>query len=114
MYIPDLYKNENQIEIEQFLTNNGFAILINQTNGRSWGTHTPLVLEKTIDGKSILTGHISKENPQAENFKEGEEILAIFNGPHSYISSSWYDHEKCSYMELYCSTCLWKIKIIIF
>lgn len=94
MYIPDLYKNENQIEIEEFLTNNGFAILINQTNGRSWGTHTPLVLEKTIDGKSILTGHISKENPQAENFKEGEEILAIFNGPHSYISSSWYDHEN--------------------
>ncbi|WP_319800121.1 MULTISPECIES: FMN-binding negative transcriptional regulator [Flavobacterium] len=94
MYIPDLYKNENQPEIEQFLRDNGFAILINQTNGKLWGTHTPLVFEKTPEGKAILSGHISKENPQAENLKDREEILAIFNGPHSYISSSWYDHEN--------------------
>ena len=94
MYIPDLYKNENQTEIKQFLHDNGFAILINQTNSKLWGTHTPLVLEKTPEGKAILSGHISKENPQAGSLKDNEEILAIFNGPHSYISSSWYDHEN--------------------
>ena len=94
MYIPDLYKNENQEDIEQFLHENGFAILINQTNGRLWGTHAPLFLETESDGKQILGGHISRENPQAQNFKEGDEVLAIFNGPHTYISSSWYDHEN--------------------
>ena len=94
MYIPDLYKNENQAEIEDFLRDNGFAILINQTNGKLWGTHTPLVFEKTSEGKPILSGHISKENQQADSLKDNEEILAIFNGPHSYISSSWYDHEN--------------------
>jgi transcriptional regulator len=93
MYIPDLYKNENQQDIEQFLNENGFAILINQTNGKLWGTHTPLFLEKTND-KIILSGHISAENPQAQSLTNNEEILAIFNGPHSYISSSWYDHEN--------------------
>jgi len=91
MYIPDLYKNENQQEIEHFLHENGFAILINQTNGKHWGTHTPLFLEAE---KQILSGHISRENPQAQSFQNGEEILAIFTGPHTYISSSWYDHEN--------------------
>lgn len=93
MYIPDLFKNENQHEIEQFLHENGFAILINQTHGKYWGTHTPLFLEKHND-KLILSGHISRENPQSESFKNEEEVLAIFNGPHTYISSSWYDHEN--------------------
>ena len=94
MYIPDLFKNENQTEVEQFLHENGFAILINQTNGKLWGTHTPLFLESTPNGKKILGGHISRQNPQAVNFKEGDEVLAIFNGPHTYISPSWYDHEN--------------------
>lgn len=93
MYIPELFKNEDQSEIEQFLHENGFAILVNQTRGKIWGTHTPLFLEKQND-KFILSGHISRENPQAESLKNDEEILAIFNGPHTYISSSWYDHEN--------------------
>lgn len=93
MYIPDLYKNEKQTEIEQLIHENGFAILVNQTNGKLWATHIPLLLENK-DGKQILVGHVSKLNPQAESFKSNEEVLAIFSGAHSYISSSWYDHEN--------------------
>ena len=94
MYIPDLYKNENQAEIEKFISENGFAILVNQTNGKLWATHIPLILGTNSDGKQIMIGHISKLNPQAESFKQNDEVLSIFNGSHSYISSSWYDHEN--------------------
>ena len=94
MYIPNLYKNENQTEIEQFLHENGFAILVNQTNGKLWATHIPLILGTNSNGEQILIGHISKLNPQAESFKQNDEVLAIFSGSHSYISSSWYDHEN--------------------
>lgn len=94
MYIPDLYKNENQEEIQNFIHQNGFAILVNQTDGKLWATHTPLILETNADGKQILVGHISKANPQAESFKSNDDVLAIFSGAHTYISSSWYDHEN--------------------
>ncbi len=94
MYIPDLYKNENQEEIQNFLHENGFAILINQTNGKLWATHIPLILDKNDLGKDILIGHVSKENPQGESFSNNTDVLAVFSGPHSYISSSWYDHEN--------------------
>ena len=93
MYIPELYKNENQEEIQKFIHDNGFAILINQTNGKLWATHIPLVLEEK-DGKQILVGHVSKLNPQGESFKTNDDVLAIFSGAHTYISSSWYDHEN--------------------
>jgi transcriptional regulator len=93
MYIPELYKNENQEEIQSFIYQNGFGILVNQTNGKLWATHIPLLLEEK-DGKQILVGHISKANPQADSFKSNDDVLAIFHGAHSYISSSWYDHEN--------------------
>jgi transcriptional regulator len=94
MYIPDLFKNENQTEIKQFIHDNGFAILVNQTDGKLWATHIPLLLETNDLGKIILTGHLSIDNPQGESFSTNSDVLAIFSGPHSYISSSWYDHEN--------------------
>ena len=94
MYIPEIYKNENQEEIKNFIHENGFAILVNQTNGKLWVTHIPLILETNENGEQQLIGHVSKLNPQAESFTSYDDVLAIFTGAHSYISSSWYDHEN--------------------
>jgi transcriptional regulator len=94
MYIPELYKNENQTEIRNFIHENGFALLINQVNGKPWATHIPLLLETNAEGKELLVGHLSLENPQAQSLRNDSEVLAVFSGPHAYISSSWYDHEN--------------------
>ena len=94
MYIPENYSLTNQAEIHEFLHKNGFVLLINQTLGKLWATHVPLVLDFKSDGTPYLLGHISKANPQHEGFAENNEILAVFTGPHAYISSSWYDHEN--------------------
>ncbi len=94
MYISENYKNENQQEIIDFLETNSFGILINQTDGKPWATHIPMILGKSDDGKSILSGHISKANPQWKSFVSDHIVLAIFTGPHSYISSSWYQKEN--------------------
>ncbi len=94
MYIPDIYKNENQSEIIRFIEENSFAILVNTSNDKINATHIPLFIEENTNGKLILSGHISKLNPQCENFEQNGNVLAIFSGAHSYISSSWYDHEE--------------------
>lgn len=94
MYIPELYKTENQEEIQNFIHQNGFGILVNQTDGKLWATHIPMVLETNKLGQQILVGHVSKLNPQAASFQNNNAVLAIFSGVHSYISSSWYDHEN--------------------
>lgn len=94
MYIPDIYKNENQSEILRFIEENSFAILVNQSNDKINATHIPLFVEESDDKQLVLSGHISKLNPQSENFAENGTVLAIFSGAHSYISSSWYDYEE--------------------
>ena len=94
MYIPDIYVNENRSEILSFIEENSFAILVNQSNDKINATHIPLFIEEGNDSQLVLSGHISKLNPQCENFAENGTVLAIFSGAHSYISSSWYDYEE--------------------
>ncbi len=94
MYIPPHYKNENLNEIKEFITQNSFGILVNQVNGKPWATHIPLELAIDSDGNDVLEGHIAKANKQWHYFKEDVKVLCIFNGPHSYVSSSWYTEEE--------------------
>ncbi len=94
MYIPQDYKNENLKEVKEFIINNSFGILINHINGKPWATHIPLELDKDSNGNDILVGHIAKANPQWKYFVEDKDVLCIFNGPNTYVSSSWYAEEE--------------------
>lgn len=96
MYIPEIYKNENPEEIRSFLKENAFGILVTHKDGKSCATHIPLEFATKDDGTEIIHAHISKANEQVAHLVDGSEALCIFNGPHSYISASWYDFEEVS------------------
>ena len=94
MYTPNHYKNEDLKQVREFIKSNSFGILVNQVDGKPWATHIPIELDTDEEGKDILVSHISKANPQWKSFNEKEEVLCIFNGPHTYVSSSWYMDEE--------------------
>jgi len=81
---------QNNEQVLKFIHENGFGILVTIVDGKPWATHTPMILSSD---QKTLSGHISKANIQWRTFND-QEVLAIFQGPHSYISSSWYDHEN--------------------
>jgi len=91
MFTPKLYQNNDPDFSKDFIGRNGFGILVTQNEGKMWATHIPMILSE--DG-TRLSGHISKANKQWKDFESTGEVLAIFNGPHTYVSSSWYDHEN--------------------
>ncbi len=94
MYTPAHYKNQNIAEVKEFLKQNSFGILVSQVEGRPWATHIPLELDMDESGNDVLVSHIAKANPQWKFFSNDTEVLCIFNGPHSYVSSSWYEKEE--------------------
>lgn len=91
MYTPAHFKNTNADEVKDFIRANSFAALTSFTGTKLVATHIPL--ELTADAQ-CLQGHLSKANPQWKYFTDQSEVMAIFTGPHTYISSSWYDHEN--------------------
>lgn len=94
MYVPGYSRNQDMDEVKSFIRENSFGILVSNASGKLQATHIPLELSTREDGKDILTGHISKANRQWKSFSDDNHVLVIFNGPHTYISSSWYDHEN--------------------
>lgn len=94
MYIPEYQRNNNISEVKAFIRQNSFGILVSQMAGKPWATHIPLELDSNAEGKDLLVGHIARANPQWKDFAQNEEVLCIFNGPHAYISSSWYQEEE--------------------
>ncbi len=92
MYIPKINKINDKDEIFRFIRENPFAIIISNNNDEITATHTPVELLVKPDGSAVLRTHIAKANPQWKNFTDATELMVIFNGPHTYISSSWYNH----------------------
>lgn len=94
MYIPSKYENTNLKEVKEFIQSNAFGILTSLSKGRLWATHIPLELEINEGSPDVLVGHIAKANEQWKDFDNNKEVLCIFNGPHTYVSSSWYKKEE--------------------
>ncbi len=94
MYVPLHYQNTDLNDIKEFIAQNSFGILINQVDDKPWATHIPLELDVDDQGNNVLVGHIAKANPQWKYFGENKKVLCIFNGPHCYVSSSWYQEEE--------------------
>lgn len=94
MYIPRRFEEKDTEKIHAFIRENSFAILISIQDGRPIGTHIPLQLEIGADGKAGLMGHISRGNEQKHSLTPGAKVLAIFPGPHAYVSPRWYTEMK--------------------
>lgn len=90
MYIPRRYEEKDSEKINAFLRENSFAILVSVKDGLPIGTHIPLQLYKNTAGEDVLLGHISRGNEQKHTLVDGARVLAIFPGPHAYVSPRWY------------------------
>jgi transcriptional regulator len=56
-------------------------------------TASHLLMEVVEDGEGLfVNGHMSRANPLWKTFEKNLEVLVIFQGPHTYISPTWYNH----------------------
>ncbi|WP_172370420.1 FMN-binding negative transcriptional regulator [Sporosarcina jiandibaonis] len=93
MYIPKYFKVTNVDEISGFIQKNSFGTVITTEQGKPIATHLPMALKKK-DEDYYITGHMAYGNLQWKTFEHCDNVLVMFQGPHAYISSSWYGHEE--------------------
>ena len=91
MYIPKLYREEDKAKILEFIRQNDFAVLVTYDGEKPVASH--LLMEMVEEGEKIfINGHMSKANPHWKTFEKNPEVLVIFQGAHTYISPTWYNH----------------------
>lgn len=91
MYLPEHFREENGERIAALLRAYPFALMITVREGLPQVSHLPLVYETDASGKSWLYGHFARANPQWQDLGSGAQALAVFNGPHAYVSPGWYE-----------------------
>jgi transcriptional regulator len=91
MYTPKLYREEDRLTILQFMQENEFVTLVCHDGKRQAASH--LLVEVIEEGERLLVnGHMSRANPLWKTFEYNPEVLLIFQGPHTYISPTWYNY----------------------
>jgi len=66
-----------------------FGLLVSRSDDGIVASHVPFVVDR--DGDNLhLHAHLARPNPQVRQLARGGEVLAIFHGPHAYISPNWY------------------------
>ena len=86
MYVPKHFEITDKGEINSFIEANAFGQLVSTLDGRLFSTHLPVLLN---DEGNHLLGHLARANPQWRDIDE-QEVLITLQGPHDYISPSWY------------------------
>jgi len=93
MYIPKAFREDDMSTLHTFIEVNSFATLVTQHEGLPFATHLPFLLDSERGSNGTLLAHMARANPQWHDLASAQEVLVIFQGPHAYISPSWYEIE---------------------
>ena len=89
MYVRRSFAVSDEKILDSFIEKYGFATLVSSSSSGLVASHIPITLRRT-DGQAVLVGHVARANSHWRQFDGSAETLAIFHGPHAYVSPSWY------------------------
>jgi transcriptional regulator len=94
MYNIPYFKADDSKDVLEFMHEHSFITLCGcDSKNRPVVTHVPILIEET-DGAVFLLGHMMKQTDHHKAFADNNNVLAVFSGPHSYVSASWYVNKQ--------------------
>ncbi len=89
MYVPEAFRSEDRAQLLLHAAAHPFATVITHVTGDEdvAVSHLPLLVDAH---RNVLRGHLARENPQRAHLEAGADAMAIFHGPHGYVSPSVY------------------------
>ena len=89
VYLPPAFTETRTDVLMAHIERYDFGLLVSHGEAGLVASHIPFLTER--DGEPLhLIGHLARPNPQVRDLAHGGEVLAIFHGPHAYISPNWY------------------------
>ncbi|MFM9865243.1 MAG: FMN-binding negative transcriptional regulator [Micropepsaceae bacterium] len=106
MYVPKHFAVDDLASQHELIDACDFGIVVSSGADGLFATHIPLMLKRDEGRFGTLYGHVARANPHVALF--GSEALAVFSGPHAYVSPTWYsDRSKnvptWNYVAVHCT-----------
>lgn len=89
VYIPKAFALREPAQVLRLVSEHPFATLVTPGPSGPQVTHLPFQLAADRGPHGTLLGHMARANPHWQHFGDGPSV-AIFHGPHAYVSPSWY------------------------
>jgi len=90
MYVPKAFAVDDVSLLHDFIEEFSFATIVTQRDGELIASHIPFLLDRSVEPYGALRAHVAIRNTQLADYQSGSQALVIFQGPHCYISPSWY------------------------
>lgn len=89
LYMPSYFKEEDIEILKEFIQDNSSCVLITYNDTDFYISHLNLQVKADYE-RVMLAGSLEKASIPAAHLQKNPNAIAIFRGPHSYISPSWY------------------------
>ena len=89
LYVPRSFEPAERAAAARLIHDHPFATLLTPGDAEPHISHVPLLMQPSCEPHGTLIGHVARANPHWERFARAESI-AVFHGPHAYVSPSWY------------------------
>ncbi|WP_224240358.1 FMN-binding negative transcriptional regulator [Hyalangium gracile] len=91
MYLPRHFQEQDPERLLAFMRRYSFATLVTVEQGAPFASHLPFLVEPGPEGSQVrLLAHMARANPQWRALSPDTDVLVMFQGPHTYVSPSWY------------------------
>jgi len=94
MYVPGHFAENDSAVLHGLIRDHSFGLLISVVDGAPFATHLPFLLDTEVGAEAgphgTLVAHMARANPHWQAFADGVDSLVVFQGPHGYITPSWY------------------------
>jgi transcriptional regulator len=84
MHIKEAFEVKDVGVVRSLIRTHPFATLVTEDLR---ATHMPFLVDEAAAGL-VVVGHVARADPVADAL--AGPVLAIFQGPHGYVSASWY------------------------
>ena len=89
VYTPAHFAVDDRAAIARLMHDHPFATLLTPASPEPLISHVPLLFVPECEPHGTLIGHMARANPHWQS-AGGAESVAIFHGPHAYVSPSWF------------------------
>ena len=94
MYLPTYFKESRTDVLHTLMRSHPLATLVTSCDSGLVANHIPVQTQSEPAPHGMLRGHIARANPLWKEYRADSEALAIFQGPHVYISPSFYPSKR--------------------
>lgn len=90
MYVPEHFEEHRGAEIQRIIEQHPFGTLIVNGPAGLDAVHVPFDFDARAGAQGALRAHVARANPMWRESQDGDAVLVVFQGAHSYVSPNWY------------------------